>query len=178
VQHLLDLARDRPPDREPVDLGALIRRDAARWDALAAGLGRRVVGAGDGHTWAQASRSAVTHVVDALVDNALRYGTGQVTVRASHEQGAATVSVADEGTFDAGGPDVEPLFRRRESERGSTGIGLHLARRLTEAEGGRLRLTSRSPTTFTLMLRSSAGPDGPPAALPAVDEGKRTSPPR
>jgi signal transduction histidine kinase len=156
VTQLLDLARDQPLDRALVDIGELLRRHGARWEAVAASLGRQVVVIVEDAPRARASGSALTHVVDVLVDNALRHGTGRVTVRASRERGGATVTVGDEGTLDVVG-DPERLFLRRESDRGSTGIGLHLARRLAEAEGGRLRLSSRAPTTFTLTLRPLAG---------------------
>ena len=83
-----------------------------------------------------------------LLDNALRHGRGTVTLTAREAAQAIAVDVADEGRIDA--PDQ--LFVRRAPSASGHGIGLALARSLTEAEGGRLVLSSREPTTFTLLL--------------------------
>ena len=47
---------------------------------------------------------------------------------------------------------VAELFRRGVSTRDGRGIGLSLARSVVDAEGGRLELSSRTPTRFTLLL--------------------------
>ncbi len=81
-----------------------------------------------------------------LVDNAVRHGKGQVTVRARESSNTLAIDVVDDGRSVE---DADP-FGQRPAD--GHGIGLPLARSLAEAEGGRLLLTSRAPTTFTLFL--------------------------
>jgi signal transduction histidine kinase len=84
-----------------------------------------------------------------LLENALRHGCGAVSVTARDAEGAVAIDVSDEGSTIAG--DSRELFRRRSLDAQGTGIGLALARRLTEAEGGRLVLSARQPTRFTVL---------------------------
>ena len=90
-----------------------------------------------------------------LVDNATTHGGGTVTITIRDAGEAVAIDVSDEG------PGVQvsegALFSRWVETADTHGIGLPLARRLAEAEHGRLGLTSSSPPVFTLLL--------PPAGL-------------
>lgn len=155
IEELLTLARDRGNDEQPTDvlaLPALLREAEQTWAPRLALEGRAFcIVEEDPQPPVAASSAAVRQVLNVLVDNATVHGEGTVTVTVRETAGAVAVDVSDEG-----GPidlDEEVLFLRRS---GSTpaghGIGLSLARRLAEAEGGRLRLTSPAPPTFTLLL--------------------------
>ena len=111
---------------------------------------------------ARASGAAVRQVLAVLLDNAVIHGRGTVTVTVREAAGAVAVDVADEGP---GVPDPEGvLFARQADRRDGHGIGLALARRLVEAEQGRLTLTRVSPAVFTLLLPTAArGEDAVPA---------------
>jgi signal transduction histidine kinase len=114
--------------------------------------------AADGLPPALADAGRLRQVVGNLVQNALRHGggTAEVSVRATDEH--VQVAVADRG------PGIEPAdaervfepFRRLPGAApGGSGLGLSIARELTEAMGGRLSLTPREGggAVFTVELR-------------------------
>ena len=61
-----------------------------------------------------------------------------------------TLRVTDNGTITERA--AEGLFRGSDDPVAPHGRGLALARRLAQADGGRLELVSRSPTTFVLTM--------------------------
>ena len=146
VTSLLALARH--DDREPTwcDVTALVRVQADRWRAPFAAAGRSIETRGAA-AWAEVDPAVVTHIVDVLLDNALVHGRGTVTVHARATPSAVEVEVGDEGT-----PPVEadPFSERRPDS--GHGIGLRLARTLTESQGGRLDLEEGPRTVFQLTL--------------------------
>ena len=111
--------------------------------------------------------SALSHCLQNLITNALKYGDrGRwIGIRASMEGGRdhpeIRISVQDRGR----GIDrselhqiFEPFFRSREAVAGQihgTGLGLTIAKALTEAMGGRISVTSEVGvgSTFTLHLQ-------------------------
>ena len=156
VNDLLALSRDTARRDQELPLHALLDELRRDHNGALADAGRRltIVPAADLPP-AAASAPAIRQVLGVLLDNALRHGRGTVTVAARDAAQALALDIADEGRIDA--PDE--LFVRRSSAAAGHGIGLALARSLTEAEGGRLLLSSRSPTTFTLLLPFSQEPD-------------------
>ena len=151
IDDLLNLARDTATPRAAVDLGAVLDDLDRRWHDTFARAGRRLtVSAGSDVAAPTISGAALTHVLDVLVDNARHHGEGDVVVATRGHQGAVSVSVTDQGP---GVADPGAIFERRTASGGGTGIGLALARRLTEAEGGRLHLRAAGGgTTFEVTL--------------------------
>ncbi|OZM79350.1 HAMP domain-containing sensor histidine kinase [Pseudonocardia sp. MH-G8] len=166
IDELLALARDdRGAPGAPVDLPVLLAAVSAEWSGRLALQDRGLdLSVEPGIPAPCASAAAVRQILAVLVENATTHGAGTVTVAVREATDAVAIDVRDEG---AGVQDAESaLFGRRpDQQRGRHGIGLALARRLAEAEGGRLGLSRPAPPTFTLLLPAdpSAGPQAPPA---------------
>lgn len=93
-----------------------------------------------------------------LLNNAMKYSDGEVTVRVSSAGDSATVSVVDHGT---GIPqdDIPHIFERfyrakTAGRKEGLGLGLYIVKGLVEAHGGDTRVESRGGegTTFTFTL--------------------------
>lgn len=150
VSDLLALARDKPRTGQPLDLDTFLDGLRCRWNGLLAAADRplRIAPSPDAPPTCM-SLPAATQILDVLLDNALRHGRGAVTVTSRDAGGALAIDVADEGAALSG--DARELFNRRSQSAEGSGVGLALARRLAESEGGRLVLSSRAPSRFTLL---------------------------
>jgi signal transduction histidine kinase len=152
--------------REPVDLGALLRRSAER---LRARFPDRALEleleeplppvVGDG--------LLLRRAVDNLLDNARKYSPrpAPITLRAARAGDAVRVEVQDRGEG-IGPEDLARLFtpffradRSRARGTGGVGLGLTLSRRIAEAHGGALVAASAlgAGTTMTLTLPVKRG---------------------
>ena len=129
---------DAPPER--IDLHDAAARAADRWDGADGG---RVVAAG---TPAEgfAPKADVDRALDALIENALHYGNGEVELRVR----PGAVEVLDRGPgLEAG--ELSAVFERfhrgtagRSGPKG-TGLGLPIARELARRWGGEVTLANR-----------------------------------
>ena len=124
-------------------LDSVARRFERRAQEAAAGSARRSAGlelVGD--------RIRLEQALGNLVENALRYGAGDVGLSASTENGFVQLHVTDEGT---GFPPefLERAFERftrpdAARSRGGTGLGLSIVRVIAEAHGGVAVATNRA----------------------------------
>jgi signal transduction histidine kinase len=171
IEELLTLARGaRAEGAEPLDLVALLDELSAEWGGRLALQGRDLDLMIDrGAPMARASAAAVRQVLAVLVDNAARHGSGTVAVRVREAADAVAIDVSDQGRG-VGEPE-HVLFGRGFPAAHPHGIGLALARRLAEAENGRLTLTQPSPPVFTLLLPAAAGGKVVVGAAAAVGDG-------
>lgn len=158
VNDLLLLARadaQRPLRREPVSISSLLHEVCQQARVLAPQ--RTVTCTGDDAV-VTADRDSLKQVLLVLVDNALKHtpSTAKVAVHCARSANQVQISVSDTGPGIS--PELLPhifnRFYRGDEARsgGGAGLGLAIARELTEAQQGSLAVSSRpgKGTTFTL----------------------------
>ena len=161
VEDLLTLGATRP---DSLDLAAESERLASlARDAIAGidpGDGRSVVVDVIDDPQVQVDRLRMLQVVGNLVINAIRHGTGTVTIETQRQGTEALLRVLDEG------PGVDPThadelflpFARFSTRPDSTGLGLAICRTIVEAHGGRIGYsrTRDDRTCFWVRLPADA----------------------
>ena len=132
------LARARGDAAAPtlLDLAEVLRQETSVWSQALEAHDRVLSLDLQPGVWVRARREHLTGVVTCLLENALRHGSGTVSVSSRRVGDLVLVLVADEGT----------------------GLGLALARSLATAEGGGLRLAQAAPACFELSLPAVTPP--------------------
>ena len=153
VQRLLTTARTthRSDLAVPIEVDTVIRQQVHEWRPAYQSTRRGIVVSGERRLMALATPGAFSQILSTLLENSLIHGAGTVTVHTRAVGGSVVVEVGDEG--DGIAPDLETkIFERGASSRGSTGLGLAVARELAEADGGRLNLVLQRPAVFAVFL--------------------------
>ena len=111
-----------------------------------------------------------------LVDNALRHGVGEITLRARAASGAVELEVADEGPGFApelAGRAFERFARGDEARtRGGAGLGLAIVRAIAEAHGGGAELAGGA--AVRIRIPSQGDPSSRPYVAPMPTQGGTT----
>ncbi len=99
----------------------------------------------------RSSASAIAQILNALMENALTHGAGEVSVRAQRSGPSAVIELRDQGA------GIPPELARRVFDRAvtggkGTGLGLAVARETAESFGGRLELVQGRPVVFALYV--------------------------
>jgi two-component system osmolarity sensor histidine kinase EnvZ len=105
---------------------------------------------------------AVRRLVTNLVDNAARYGRGEIEVNTRHHDGIVTLSVLDQGP---GIRSMDPNslikpFARENIARGTqlgAGLGLSIVDRIAKTHGGNLVLSNRPEAGLAVTVTIQAG---------------------
>lgn len=151
VADLLDLARgERLRSTSDINLTAVVADAVRRWQPAAERAGTGIRFTDPGPMPVRQSPGPVSQILDVLLENALKHGTGPVDVLLGEPDGYLELRVRDQGT----GPVGDEVFHRHRNRAGSDGegIGLTVALEIAEALGGRLRVENKPSTTFTLVL--------------------------
>ena len=171
VDDLLALARASSDHASPerVDLGDAVRSAGRRWAEPAATAGHDLVIAGDGTGYAWAAPADVAHVLDNLIENAIRYSPSGSRIEVEVDSDGFVVSDT--------GPGIPPAERERIFERfyrgaegraagPGTGLGLAIVAELAERWGGSVELLD-GPGTRVRARFQGAATDSSPAPNPS-----------
>jgi signal transduction histidine kinase len=169
---LLTLARAERAHREAVDAAAVAASRVAAWHPLA---NRRRISLTleptAGPAYASTVRTAVDQVLDALIDNAVKFGNpgGRIEVAVRRRDGGVVVRVSDDG------PGMSQAQVERVTERfwrapgtqnvDGAGLGLAIVAVLVDASGGRLAMRAAEPSGLVAEAWFwAAEPPAPPAS--------------
>ncbi len=154
IEQLLAFARTSVVSGPGADVAAVLEQLRAQWHGVLAAEGRPLVVTWPHEELAVAGSSALLReALDTLVDNAVRHGAGEVRVEARCTEESVTIAIADQGP----GFLAEPSADAGASSDGTHGFGLPLARRLIEAQRGRLVVARRGPDPVVeVVLRRKA----------------------
>jgi signal transduction histidine kinase len=176
VEDLLALARlDDSGGTLPsglVDLGEVARKVVERQPEPRVRLGLDA----DGPVWARGDASALSRVVQNLLDNALRHATSRVEVSVRPEASSSVLAVADDGPGIAVA-DRERVFERytrlddaRSRDAGGTGLGLAIVREIVRAHRGEVSVEDPAAGGGALLVVRL------PAAVPDIKGAGAISP--
>ncbi|MGD0609575.1 MAG: ATP-binding protein [Streptosporangiaceae bacterium] len=190
INELIDFARIESGDLslslEPVLVSSVIEETSQLMAPIAAGRSIRIIQhCSHPALTVRADRQRLSQVLVNLISNAIKY---------NHRDGTVTISCQDEGTGQASiavsdtGPGISPdnierifiAFERLGAEQTAvegTGIGLPLARALTEAMNGQLTASSvpGQGSAFTVSLPRA--PDLVPVPAPGLASAPRAARP-
>ncbi|PRY01442.1 ATP-binding protein [Allonocardiopsis opalescens] len=161
VEHLLGRARRAQEQAAaPVAIDPVLEQILSDWEPVYRRAGRELRLVGEEGLVAVTSEDGLSQILTTFADNGFRHGDGTVTVQTSSTDGSVVIEFSDEGE----GVSEElagRIFERHVSGHGGTGLGLALARRTAEADGGRVELLRRRPAVFAVFLRrQGAGATG------------------
>jgi signal transduction histidine kinase len=167
VDQLLSVARldagDLEVDLAPTDVRSVMAEAVETFETGALNGHRFVLDLPDEPLDASVDRDKLRQILDALVDNAVKYSPsgGTVTLAARRRPDAVELRVSDEGIGIA--PDEQERifskFYSADSSSGGTGLGLFIVQGLVRAMGGRIWVDSEAGegASFVFELPAARG---------------------
>jgi len=145
-------------EEEPVDIAELARATVETMRSQLPSAAELEVDVAPGVGAASGARDRIQQVFVNLLDNAIKYGGGPVTVRVEPADGIVRILVADSG------PGISLAEQQRIFEKfyrsgpqltraqGGTGLGLYISRELVRRMGGRLEVRSEPGAGATFVV--------------------------
>ncbi|WP_407519342.1 ATP-binding protein [Methylobacterium oryzisoli] len=178
IDDLLSLSRielrAHVPPTTPVDVVPLARQIVDALSPLALERGARVtLTAGEGPHRVLGERDEILRLVENLVENAVKYGGGQVEIAVARRPGAEGRPAQVEVAVRDDGPGIAPEHVPRLTERfyrvdaassrqqGGTGLGLALVKHILNRHRGRLTIESEPGQGSTFRAAIPALPEEP-----------------
>lgn len=140
-----------------VSVDTVLNQLQREWEPTFAAEGRRITAGVERGMIVRSSATAISQVLDTLIENSLIHGAGAVRVTARRSGPSAVLEVRDEGE---GIEDAMAtrVFDRAVSGGQGTGLGLAVARDTAESFGGRLELVQARPAVFALYVSMASTP--------------------
>jgi len=171
VEQILEFAGLQSGQRtmasQPLSIDAVLRDAAGEAQASAAASARLELSIPADLPAVAGDEPALRRVFVNLIGNAIKYGAPAhwVGVRARAAGGGVEIAVSDRGLGIAAGEQdriFEPFYRAPDvvaAQIQGAGLGLSLVKRIVEAHGGHIAVTSAPGTgsTFTVMLPAATG---------------------
>jgi signal transduction histidine kinase len=153
LDELLRVARKGSTgERTELDITALVDHHVTDWQDQFAKKRRQIIVTTGVVQPVIGTPGLIGQILNVLIENSLQHGRGTVAILVTD----TSVLIEDEGH----GIDelkAATIFDRPSDHQAAHGRGLSLARRLAEADGGRIELVALQPATFRLSLLSARG---------------------
>ena len=134
---------------EPLDLGEIARAVVELYEPVAEQKGFALRLDGEAATMIRGDRHLLSQAIANLIDNALKYGGGNIAIAVSQQNGHAAIEVADcgPGIAEADRDAVFDRFVRLEPSRSTpgNGLGLSLVRAVARLHDGTVTLGDNHP---------------------------------
>jgi signal transduction histidine kinase len=145
----------------PVDVPEMLATIVEIYAPVVEDEGRAIVVAARGPLIVQIHRQLMDQAIGNLVDNAIKYGAGTITLSAVAQDNAITIGVADEGAGIPPAQHAQALrrFARLDEARGGwgAGLGLSLVQAVAHLHDGRVDLRDRDPGLEVAIVLAAAG---------------------